>query len=411
MTKQNKTIITVCAVLCALIVIGVLMFTLNKPTIEITVAPDATVEYGEQYEVPTATAVIRDKIFLKSGKPVVVEKTGDVDMTKLGSYTVTYTAKKFAWNAAATHTVTVVDTQIPSLVLDGSDKMTVYKGKKFEEPGFTATDNYDGDITSTVTVSGEVDTSKTGEYTLTYSVSDTSGNKAELTRKVTVKAPASSNATAKPTESTDKSAKVVYLTFDDGPGAYTEKLLGVLDKYGVKATFFVTNNNPKYNYLMKNMADSGHAVAIHTACHDYKKIYASEEAFFEDLYKMQDIIYEQTGVRTMLTRFPGGSSNTTSRFNKGIMTRLTQAVEEKGFRYFDWNVTSGDAGETTSKDQVVKNVINGIKSQGTAVVLQHDIKSFSVNAVEEIIKWGLDNGYTFKACDMSSPTCHHGVNN
>ena len=411
MTKQNKIIIAVCAVLCTLIAIGVLMFALNKPTIEITVAPDATVEYGEQYEVPTASAVIRDKIFMRSGKPVEVEATGDIDFTTLGSYTVTYTAKKLAWNASATHTVTVVDTVKPVITLKGKESVNITRGKEFKDEGFEATDNYDGDITGSVTVSGEVDTSKTGEYTLTYSVADSSGNKSELTRKVTVKAPASSGAVAKPTESTDKSAKVVYLTFDDGPGAYTEKLLGVLDKYGVKATFFVTNNNPKYNYLMKNMADAGHAVAIHTACHDYEKIYASEEAFFEDLYKMQDIIYEQTGIRTMLTRFPGGSSNTTSRFNKGIMTRLTRAVEEKGFRYFDWNVTSGDAGETTSKDQVVKNVINGIKSQGTAVVLQHDIKSFSVNAVEEIIKWGLDNGYTFKACDMSSPTCHHGVNN
>ena len=93
------------------------------------------------------------------------------------------------------------------------------------------------------------------------------------------------------------------------------------------------------------------------------------------------------------------------------LEEIYKAVTEKGFRYFDWNVTSGDAGETTSTDQVVKIVINGIRSQGTAVVLQHDIKSFSVDAVERIIIWGLENGYSFKPLDAGSPGCHHGVNN
>ena len=410
MQKRNITIISILTVFCVLAAAFVFLFMLNKPYIEFSQIQDETVEYGAEYAEPQVSALLKDKIFIKNGTDAPVTKSGEIDLTKLGSYTVTYNAKKLAWSGSVSHTVTVVDTKAPALELKGSEKVNVTKGQKYTEPGFTATDNYDGDIAASVAVSGEVDTSKTGEYTLTYSVSDSSGNKSELTRKVVVKAPATTSV-AKPTESTNKGEKVVYLTFDDGPGAYTEKLLNVLNKYGVKATFFVTNNNPKYNYLMKDMAEAGHAVAIHTASHDYKKIYASEEAFFNDLYKMQDIIYEQTGVRTMLTRFPGGSSNTTSRFNPGIMTRLAAELTEKGFRYFDWNVTSGDAGETTSKDQVVKNVINGIKSQGTAVVLQHDIKSFSVNAVEEIIQWGLENGYTFKACDMSSPTCHHGINN
>ena len=120
---------------------------------------------------------------------------------------------------------------------------------------------------------------------------------------------------------------------------------------------------------------------------------------------------KETGVTTMLTRFPGGSSNLVSAFNPGIMSRLANALTEKGFRYFDWNVTSGDAGETTSTTQVVKNVINGMASHSVSVVLQHDIKNFSVDAVEQIIQWGQANGYTFKACDMTSPTCHHGINN
>jgi len=111
-------------------------------------------------------------------------------------------------------------------------------------------------------------------------------------------------------------------------------------------------------------------------------------------------------------RFPGGSSNTISNFNPGIMSRLAVAVTDRGMRYFDWYVSSGDAGETTSTAQVVSNIKNGILYSGKyANVLQHDIKNFSVNAVEEILQWGLAKGYTFAALDETSPTCHHGINN
>ena len=88
-----------------------------------------------------------------------------------------------------------------------------------------------------------------------------------------------------------------------------------------------------------------------------------------------------------------------------------KAVEAQGFRYFDWNVDSYDAGGATTADQVFNNVVNGCKGNRWSVVLQHDIHGFSVDAVERIIQWGLANGYTFKAMTMDSPGCHHGVNN
>ena len=126
---------------------------------------------------------------------------------------------------------------------------------------------------------------------------------------------------------------------------------------------------------------------------------------------MQDLIYDKTGIRTTLCRFPGGSSNLVSRFNPGIMTRLSKELTDRGFQYFDWNVSSGDAGETTSTSKVAQYVKSGMARNGVSIVLQHDIKGYSVNAVEEIIQWGLANGYTFKALDATSPTAHHGINN
>ncbi len=407
-------IIAVAAVL-VLAGIGVGLFFANRFHVDVELAgsPSVTLEVGSSYTEEGASAYLRGKLFMKEGEPFAVAPEGTVDTQKLGTYTLTYTGRKWKQIGSATRTVTVVDTQAPTLTLVGDAAVTVTRGTEYKDAGCTAVDNYDGDLTAKITVSGEVDTSKAGTYTLTYQVQDSSGNAAPaLTRTVTVKAPVY-RPIVKPEEPSNTvmpANKTIYLTFDDGPGPYTAKLLDILKKYNVKATFFVIDGG-RYN-LLTRMANEGHAIGIHSTTHDYDKIYASEEAFFDDLYNLQGIIKTHTGKTTMLTRFPGGSSNTISRFNPGIMSRLAVALTEKGFRYFDWNVSSGDAGETTSTAQVVRNIKNGVMSNGTvSIVLQHDIKNFSVNAVEEVIQWGLAQGYTFKALDMTSPTCHHGINN
>ena len=210
-------------------------------------------------------------------------------------------------------------------------------------------------------------------------------------------------------EETPSNGNVIYLTFDDGPGKYTQELLDILDRYNVKVTFFVTNAGD--SDLIGEEFRRGHSVGIHSATHDYDNIYSSEDAYFADLEKMSDIIYEQTGERTKLLRFPGGSSNRVSSFNPGIMTRLTEAVKEHGYQYFDWNVLSGDAGETTDTDEIVQNVIDGCTDRSASIVLQHDIKGYSVAAVERIIQWGLENGYTFERLAVDSPSAHHRINN
>ena len=207
--------------------------------------------------------------------------------------------------------------------------------------------------------------------------------------------------------------KKISISFDAAWGADdTIKLLDILDRYNVKATFFVTNGKPDYQNLIAQEAQRGHTVAIHSASHDYAKIYQSVDAYFADFDEMNSIITAQTGKAADLVRFPGGSSNTISKkYCYGIMSQLVCAVEERGFRYCDWNVSSGDAGGTTSTSQVVANVIAGIKGNNVSVVLQHDIKNFSVDAVEQIIQWGLSEGYTFLPITSTTPMSHHGINN
>ncbi len=297
----------------------------------------------------------------------------------------------------------VAPSQPPEIKLNGGDQYVITVGSFYSDPGFEATDSADGDLTDKVLVEGDVDWLNPGTYPITYTVADSMGNSTSVTREVYVEA------MPQPKVQWPQN-KTIYLTFDDGPGPYTPQLLKILDKYGVKATFFVTDSG--YDSVMREIVSHGHSIGIHTVTHDYGEIYASPEAFFEDLRKMQDIIYRNTGVYTTLFRFPGGSSNTVSMETcEGLMTILTEAVPNAGFQYFDWNVDSDDAGSALKTETVFNNVIDGIRQQGIAAVLQHDIHGYSVDAVESIILWGLEHGYTFLPLTDRSPGFHHDIQN
>lgn len=203
--------------------------------------------------------------------------------------------------------------------------------------------------------------------------------------------------------------KVIYLTFDDGPSIYTEDVLALLERYDIKATFFVCDT--ARSQLIAKIHEAGHTIGIHCQNHDYDVVYKSDEAYFKDLYAMRDIIYEQTGEYTTLVRFPGGSSNKVSSFNPGIMTRLTKQLEQLGYQYFDWNVSSGDT-KTKDTAEIVAKLKKETKGLDYAIVLMHsEFKQYSFDAIEEYILWAFDNGYTFLPLSPTAPNAHHRINN
>lgn len=212
----------------------------------------------------------------------------------------------------------------------------------------------------------------------------------------------------------DLSQKTIYLTFDDGPSPRTPEVLKILRDNGVKATFFVTARSKNSSHYMKDIVAEGHTIALHTYTHDYAKIYASEEAYFADLQQISDLVYNETGVRTNLIRFPGGSSNTVSRkYCSGIMTRLTQQVADKGYVYFDWNITSGDADKGGSSAQKIINNCRKVPSSNSVIVLMHDSveKRTTVEALPEVIAYYKAAGCKFAALTESTPPAHQRVAN
>lgn len=454
------------------------LFYVNRFSLELLLSGQEkmTLEYGERYVEPGVTAVFRGTLFLREGRVpegIHIHTETDMNESSLGHYHVRYFADYHGFHGEARRDVRVVDTQppvitlnedpegspepgaeyreagysawdnydgditdrvvrveepglvtyavtdssgnpavakrripvpiVPEIHLEGGDTCTITLGSRYVEPGFSATDPVDGDLTQQVMVEGEVDWLSLGTYPITYTVTNSHENTTVVKRSVEVVAQLRPD-TCYP------EGKTVYLTFDDGPSAYTAQLLDVLDRYDAKATFFVVGTGS--GKLMEQIVERGHSIGIHSVSHDYDAIYASPEAFFTDLMQTQEIIYRNTGVKTTLMRFPGGSSNMVSRKScPGIMTYLTEAVQDAGFQFFDWNVYSGDAGETRKTSQVVDNVIAGICQQPVSIVLQHDIHDYSVAAVEEILRWGQENGYQFLPLSPNSPGFHHDLNN
>lgn len=205
--------------------------------------------------------------------------------------------------------------------------------------------------------------------------------------------------------------KIVYLTLDDGPSQNTQTALDILDKYNVKATFFVTNAMPEYAGMIKTAYEKGHTIGLHTSTHDYAKVYASVDAYFQDLDGIAQAVQQQIGYVPCFVRFPGGSSNTVSAsYSKGIMSILVQEVQNRGYQYYDWNASSGDGG-VHNADELTAQATSF--SDNNIVLLSHDsaAKQSTMEALPRIIEHYQSLGYTFKALDRQSYAPHHGVNN
>lgn len=169
-------------------------------------------------------------------------------------------------------------------------------------------------------------------------------------------------------------AHKVYLTFDDGPSIYTNDILDILDEYGVKATFFVLGKeSDSAREAMRRIVEDGHTLGMHSYTHRYGEIYASLENFSADFHKIQDYLYEVTGVKSTVYRFPGGSSNTVS---PQPMKIYAEYLDGQGVVFFDWNSASGDGGsELLSADTLLENSLRGIDRYDTFVILMHDAAS------------------------------------
>ena len=398
-----------------------------------------------------------------------IKVVSNVNTSKKGTYEVKYIYKNSLYTYEIKRTVIVEDLQAPSIVLNGNKTEYYCPNGKYEEVGYKAYDNVDGNITDLVKI-----TKNKGE--IIYEVKDSSNNKSVVTRKLKKKDNEKPNITLNGSNtvfvslnesymedgavaldncdldisnnivitnnidiskvgdyevkyivkdsSNNKSLVIrevkvrklldpntIYLTFDDGPReGTTDVILDVLKEKGVKATFFVTNNGS--DELIKRIVNEGHSIGIHTASHRYDVIYASVDNYFNDLELVKQRIYNLTGINTNLIRFPGGSSNTISKkYSEGIMSILTSEVLKRGYQYYDWNIESGDSSFATNKIKLYNSVTSKLSHDKYNVILMHDTKTYTRDSLAEIIDYAYSNGYNFSAISSSDMLVRQKVNN
>lgn len=195
-----------------------------------------------------------------------------------------------------------------------------------------------------------------------------------------------------------KNNKVAYLTFDDGPHKErTERILDILDKNNIKATFFMLGQEvEKYPEIVKKIYDKGHTIANHSTNHKYN--YPTKESYIEDIKTTDKLISEAIGTeyKSLYVRVPGGS------FGK---QHVKEAIAEDGRIDLNWTALNGDSENKTkdSKDAMMNRLKETFGDDKYEVVLMHDIKELTVESLQEIIDYIKSEGYIFEPLVSDSP--------
>ena len=198
--------------------------------------------------------------------------------------------------------------------------------------------------------------------------------------------------------------KYAYLTFDDGPTEkITSKVLDVLRRYDIKATFFqVGSYVKKLPDITRRVHEEGHLVASHSYTHGYDKLYADKDSFKEEIQDSYEIISDVLGEEPFkLFRFPGGGYNSGSYGDE--KQEYKKVLQDMGFYYVDWNALNGDAeGKTKNASGLVEFFKDNMPDDGeNLVILMHDAstKQATVDALDDIIDYLISEGYTFHRLD------------
>ncbi len=201
--------------------------------------------------------------------------------------------------------------------------------------------------------------------------------------------------------------KRVYLTFDDGPSIYTGQILDVLKANNVKATFFVIGRDEEFYPYYKRIVDEGHTIGLHSYSHVYQDFYDSKESFAEELVKLNDLIYNVTGTKSDIFRFPGGSSNNVSALP---IQEYIDYLNANDIDYYDWNALNGDAvTNDLSPEQLVNNIMNDVSQHEDSIVLMHDLQTThtTVESLQLLIDVLKTEGYEILPIDDNTPLIQH----
>lgn len=231
------------------------------------------------------------------------------------------------------------------------------------------------------------------------------------TPPVSTQNPITNTPKSTPMHSLENDEKVVYLTFDDGPSPkYTEQLLDILDEYDVKATFFTVGYFvDRHPEIVKDAMQRGHLIACHTYSHEYESIYASSQAFMNEIHEWEESMEKATGVFPSLKilRFPGGSKN--AFLSNKVRAEIMESLSKNGYKYYDWFFGDNDLWPAGNKEDLPfreylmksfeETMQNAISAHKPLIFLAHETCKESVELLPEMLDKLIEEGYTFATLD------------
>lgn len=194
--------------------------------------------------------------------------------------------------------------------------------------------------------------------------------------------------------------KIIYLTFDDGPSTVTNKILDILKKKNVRATFFLIGNQIKDNEdIVMRIYKEGHAIGLHTYTHKINKIYSSNNIFIKEMISTRDEINKITNTSPNIIRFPQGSRN---RLTK----KSLEILHSYDFKIYDWNMVISDGkNPKTSSDRLYREATLGKVKPNNIILLMHCdyMHKNTCKALPRIINYYKNLGYDFRVITDDTP--------
>ena len=437
----KKWILIIAAVFVLLLSAVAFVLTANRLSlsVELDGEPEMMLEYGGHFQDPGAHLCVRGSLLWKDGmspEDVSVDIQGKVDDEKTGKYILTYAADYRGMHAEAQRIVRVVDTVCPEIILapdtggtllpgtpyqeagyraidnydgditdrvvrseeygkiiyavtdssgnpgyaerevpyydpippeitlEGDADMAITTGTFYQEPGYSALDNVDGDLTQQVQVDGEVDWLTPGTYSVTYTVTDGYKNTTTVTRTVEVQA------VPRP-EVVWPEGKVIYLTFDDGPSEETARILAVLDQYDGHATFCVQGYKVEsFASTVRRAIAQGNEIASHTWNHKKLTELSSKNVRSQLERTNQAVASVADGYQVKVLRCPYGSVGKTVR---NVCADLDMIIASWELDTLDWS--------TRSTNKTYRAIMKGAKNG--CIVVCHDLYGTTASAIEK----------------------------
>ncbi len=201
-----------------------------------------------------------------------------------------------------------------------------------------------------------------------------------------------------PVYSVNRDDKAIALTIDAAWDAdKTASILDILDRYDVKATFFLCGVWVKaYPEMVKEIVSRGHVIGNHSLTHPHMNR-LTEEQIEQELLSLDDMIEDLTGKRCSLFRAPFGEYNDT----------VVKTVRKLGYEIVQWDVDSIDWKEGRSEEKILNTVLPKLKSG--SIILSHNNGYHIEQYLPKLLEQAQAEGYRFVTIPELLPDGEHTV--